>query len=129
VARAGDHLLFLGFKPSEMGQLLVFASGCMPSEGFYAVLCSLMDWILEPWLCISLMLFCMLANIMAESSCYDRNSGCQQWVVMAAHPCYSWWWWRSDILWASLIRLWLHSILSCLQSVCCEVFLQIFLQS
>jgi hypothetical protein len=85
-----------------------------------------MDWILEPWLCISLMLFYMLANIMAESSCYDRNSGCQQWVVMAAHPCYSWWWWRSDTLWASLIRLWPHSILSCL---CCEVFLQIFLQS
>ncbi len=33
-----------------------------------------------------------------------------QWVVMATHHCY--WWWRmvSDILWATLIRLWLCSL-------------------
>jgi hypothetical protein len=37
-------------------------------------------------------------------------------VVMSACLCYSWWWWRSDTLWATLIRLWLHSSSCCLQS-------------
>ncbi len=32
------------------------------------------------------------------------GSWCSQWVVMAAHHCYLWWRWRSDILWATIIR-------------------------
>jgi hypothetical protein len=76
-----------------------------------------------------------LANIVKSScliwNC-DRNSGCRclyngcpkfwvdyhvlnldppfrswwnQWVVIAAHHCYSWWRWWSDTLWVTLIGL------------------------
>jgi hypothetical protein len=40
--------------------------------------------------------------------------GCQ-WLVMAAGHCYLWWRWWFDTFWATLIRLWLHSL-----SVSCE---------
>ncbi len=46
------------------------------------------------------------------------------WVVMAAHHCYLWWRWWSDTLWATLIRLWLHSLLCCHQIVVVEICLQ-----
>ncbi len=51
--------------------------------------------------------------------------GCwwSQWAVMAAHHCYFWWWWWSDALWVTLIRWWLHSMLSYLQCVV-EISLQ-----
>jgi hypothetical protein len=48
-------------------------------------------------------------------------------TVMAAHHCYAicneqrWW---SDTLWATLMRLWLHSLLCYLQIVVAENFLQ-----
>jgi hypothetical protein len=48
-------------------------------------------------------------------------------TVMAAHHCYAicneqrWW---SDTLWATLMRLWLHSMLCYLQIVNAENFLQ-----
>jgi len=32
---------------------------------------------------------------------------------MAVRHCYSLWRWQSDTLWVTLIRLWLHSFLSC----------------
>lgn len=38
-----------------------------------------------------------------------------------AHPCYSWWSWQFDTLWAPLIRLWPHSSLYYLQKCCFRV--------
>ncbi len=47
-----------------------------------------------------------------------------QWVVMAAHHCYSQWRWWSDTLWVTLIRLWLHPLLFHHQIVVVEISLQ-----
>ncbi len=43
----------------------------------------------------------------------------RQWVIKAAHHCYSQWRWWSDTLWATLIRLWLYSLPCCLPFLCC----------
>jgi hypothetical protein len=44
-----------------------------------------------------------------------------QQVIVAAHHCYSWWRWWSDTLWATLIKLWLHSLLCQIQIVGVEI--------
>ncbi len=50
-----------------------------------------------------------------------------EWVVMAVHHWYLWWsWWRSDTLWASLIRLWQHSLLCHVQIVDVDICLQFY---
>jgi hypothetical protein len=36
----------------------------------------------------------------------------QLWVMAVCH-CYSLWRWQSNTLWVTLVRLWLHSFLSC----------------
>jgi hypothetical protein len=45
-----------------------------------------------------------------------------QWgESFTTHPCYSWWSWQFDTLWAPLIRLWPHSSLYYLQKCCSGV--------
>ncbi len=54
----------------------------------------------------------------------DEVSGSYlQPLVIAAHHCYWWWRWQFDSLWAPLTRLWLLSLLCCLQSVAVEISL------
>jgi hypothetical protein len=48
-----------------------------------------------------------------------------QQVIMAARHCSSWWRWWSDTLWATLIRLRLHSLWCHLQMVAVEISLQL----
>jgi hypothetical protein len=56
------------------------------------------------------------------------SSWWSQLGVMAAHCCYSWWRWWSNILWAIHIRLWLCS-LSCYLPFTIKVLLQSFVHN
>jgi hypothetical protein len=60
---------------------------------------------------ISFGMYCII-----YSSAPTVRSWWLQWV--AARHCYLWCRWWSDTLWATLIRLWLHSLSSCLQIGC-----------
>ncbi len=54
-----------------------------------------------------------LSRLLEHSSTPTIRSWWNQWIVMAAHHCYSlWWMWKqwSYTLWVTLMRLWLRSI-------------------
>jgi hypothetical protein len=84
------------------------------------------------WLCLynpgnSGQIFCIMVCpgfglLIIYLSTPTVRSSQSQWVVMAALHCYSWWRWWSDTLWATLIKLWLHSLSCYLQIDVCGDF-------
>jgi hypothetical protein len=65
-----------------------------------------------------------LGQVVIYSSTPTILSWWSQWVVMSVHHCYLWWMWWSDTLWATWIRLWMHSLPCYLQRVV-EIYLQL----